>query len=301
MNRMTHATGFFGRVLDAMLDARIPFVVGGSYAHCRHVGIERDIKDLDLMIMERAWPAVERTLGARDITTDLTFPHWLGKALHDGLQVDVIFNGGNGLTAVDRDWFKYAVPDRILGRAVKLAPVEELLWSKSFVMERERFDGADVLHLLRAFADRLDWDRLCRRFAGHEGVLRAHLMLFNYVYPGETHRVPDWVDRALSDAMLADCAPAALCRGTRLSRAQYLVDVEDWGYIDARLAPFGDMTETNWLTWTNAIDPDGSRIKAKVRTSPPRNAAVGYALAHEAEFLPHGSATGCPPHEKLAR
>ena len=294
---MDQRADFFRSVLVSLNDAKIPFIVGGSYAYCRHVGIERDIKDLDLMVMEFEWPAIARTLKAQGIVTELTFPHWLGKALVDDLQVDIIFNGGNGVTAVDRDWFTHSVADEVLGCAVRLAPVEELLWSKAFVMERERFDGADVLHLLRAFADRLDWDRLCRRFEGHEGVLRAHLMLFAYVYPGEAHRVPDWVDRHLADAVVADPAPAALCRGTQLSRAQYLVDVEDWGYIDARLAPFGKMTATNWLKWTNAIDPEASRVIAKTRVTPPHNVAAEYALAHEDEW-PGGGAPVPPLHEK---
>jgi hypothetical protein len=39
-----------------------------------------------------------------------------------------------------------------------------MIWSKAFVMERERFDGADVAHLLRSMGPRLDWDRILRRF-----------------------------------------------------------------------------------------------------------------------------------------
>jgi hypothetical protein len=28
--------------------------------------------------------------------------------------------------------------------------VEEMVWQKAFIMERERFDGADVVHLIQA-------------------------------------------------------------------------------------------------------------------------------------------------------
>lgn len=291
---MADRTTFFGEVLDALIGARIPFVVGGGYALCRHIGIEREVKDLDLMIAPFSWPAVARTLGARGIETVLTFPHWLGKAVGADVQVDVIFSGGNGLTTVDRDWFRFAVANEVLGRQVRLAPVEEMIWSKAFVMERERFDGSDVLHLLRAFADRMDWERLVRRFAGHEAVLRAHVVLFGYVYPGEAHRVPDWVERRLADAALIEEVPAALCRGTLLSRAQYLVDVEDWGYIDARLPPFGQFSRTNWLTWTNAIDADVSRVQAKVRDEVPHSAAADYVLGHEGTPSSAGTAGHSP-------
>src|SRR5207248_939421 len=140
-----------------------------------------------------------QALRGRAIATRLAFRHWLGKAVAPGAFVDIIFNGGSGLTPVAPDWFPHAVPTQIFGHLVPLCPPEELLWSKSFVMERERFDGADMLHLLRVFADRLDWDRLVARFAGHEAVLLAHLTLFQYAYPGEAPRVPIWVEPTLRD------------------------------------------------------------------------------------------------------
>ena len=132
-------------------------------------------------------------------------------------------------------------------------------------MERERFDGADVLHLMRAHAERLDWARLCRRFAGHEPVLLAHLTLFAYVYPSEASRLPAWVVPALTAAARWATTDGRVCRGTLLSRAQYLVDVEDWGYADARLPPYGTMSDRDWLTWTNAIDAKQSRVRGGKR------------------------------------
>jgi hypothetical protein len=44
-----------------------------------------------------------------------------------------------------------------------------------------------------------------------------------------------------------------VCRGTLLSRAQYLVDIEKWGYEDARLQPQGRMTEEDILRWTEPL------------------------------------------------
>jgi hypothetical protein len=56
------------------------------------------------------------------------------------------------------------------------------------------------------------------------------------------------------------CAPARrICRGTLTSRAQYLVDIERWGYEDARLAPHGSMTDDEASIWTAAIDAEVSR------------------------------------------
>ena len=46
----------------------------------------------------------------------------------------------------------------------------------------------------------------------------------------------------------------AICRGTLLSRAQYLVDVNEWGYKDVRLEPRVAMSEDDIAHWTRAID-----------------------------------------------
>lgn len=52
-------------------------------------------------------------------------------------------------------------------------------------MERERFDGADVAHIILKRGKRLDWGRLLSRFGEHWRVLLSHLILFDYIYPSE--------------------------------------------------------------------------------------------------------------------
>ena len=215
----------------------------GTYALARHTAIDRRTRDLDLMIRRRDWSATARALRAGGIYTRLSFPHWLGKALSGQSQVDIIYSGGNGLTRVDDSWFERAVPARVLGYQVQLCAPEELIWSKAFVMERERYDGADVLHLMLARAETLDWLHLCSRFRGHEAVLLSYVMLFGYVHPGEASRLPFWlIPRLLEAADPPRPRTGRLCRGTLLSRRQYRVDVGDWGYRDARLEPEGRMT-----------------------------------------------------------
>ena len=151
---------FYREVLAALADSDIPFLIGGAFAFCRHAGIDLRTKDLDLMIEQRTWPALARVLRDRGIYATLKFPHWLGKALSPDGQVDIIFNSGAGVSPVDASWFAHSVRATVLGHRVRLCGVEEMIWSKAFVMERERFDGADVLHLIRARADDMDWERL---------------------------------------------------------------------------------------------------------------------------------------------
>ncbi|HEV3256346.1 MAG TPA: hypothetical protein VG013_05645, partial [Gemmataceae bacterium] len=189
--------------------------------------------------------------------TELTFPHWLGKVYGDGDFIDVIFSSGNGIARVDDGWFVYAVDAQVLGMPVRLCPPEEMIWSKAFVMERERYDGADIAHLLRARGSGLDWQRLLRRFGENWRVLLNHLILFGYIYPAEQSQVPAWVlDDLLGrvrDEMRRPPPRTPECRGILLSRAQYLMDIEQWGYPDARLAPMGNLTAEEIKTWTAPV------------------------------------------------
>ena len=108
---------------------------------------------------------------------------------------------------------------------VKLVPAEEMIWSKSFIMERERFDGADVAHVLYCRAADLDWERLLRRVRRH-----GWRVLFGPPRPVRLHLSR----RALAHPAVGDGGPAGatarrgdrrragrrLCQGTILLEAR---------------------------------------------------------------------------------
>src|SRR6185295_7494696 len=105
--------------------------------------------------------------------TEYFYPFWIAKALSGDSFIDILYNSGNGICVVDDEWFWHAEDAEILGQRVRLVPPEEQLWSKAFVMDRDRFDGADIAHLILARGQSFDWTRLIRRFRGHERVLLA--------------------------------------------------------------------------------------------------------------------------------
>jgi len=253
------AAEFYRGVLQALQAAGVPFMVGGGYAFGCYTGIRRDTKDLDVFIRRSDWPHTRDALLAAGHDTDLTFPHWLAKVRCDSHYVDLIFSSGNGVAEVDDEWFVHATDGEVLGMRVPITPVEESIWSKAFIMERERYDGADVAHLLQACASRLDWRRLLRRFGPHWRVLLSHLVVFGFIYPFERDLVPAWVMNRLLDRLRGEMrAPPPsgnVCAGTLLSREQYLPDIEQQGCRDARIAPLGNLTAGDAARWTNAI-PD---------------------------------------------
>lgn len=248
------ALDFYRQSMTLLREAKVPYLVGGAYAFARYTGIVRHTKDFDVFVHPRDFHHALDAFANAGYEVDPMFPHWLGKAFQGDDFVDVIFGSGNGIARVDDRWFEMALEDEVLGIPVQLIPAEEMIWSKSFIMERERFDGADVAHVLHSRSAELDWQRLLDRFGDHWRVLLTHLLLFGYIYPAEAGRIPNYVMDHLLDKARTETVPqdTKLCRGTILSRSQYLIDVEDWGYRDARLEPTGPMSAADVAHWTAA-------------------------------------------------
>jgi Nucleotidyl transferase of unknown function (DUF2204) len=248
---------FYVKSLAVLNEAGVPFLVGGAYALTKHAGVERHTKDLDVFVFPDDRDAVLAALASAGFHTELSFPHWLAKAYGDDGFIDVIYSSGNGVVRVDQEWFAHASDGEILGVHVKLCPAEEMIWSKAYVQERERFDGADIAHLIRGRGDTLDWTRLRRLFGDHWRILLAHLVTFGFIYPAERDKIPRWLLKELSDRLFEEMdAPPPddkMCFGTLLSREQYLPDIGMWGYHDARLKPRGQMAPEEVAHWTAAI------------------------------------------------
>ena len=232
---------FYCTALTALQHAGVPFLVGGAYALAPLTGVVRHTKDLDIFTRPTDCRRVLEVLSAAGYKTALVEAHWLAKAYMGEDFIDVIFSSGNAVAEVDDAWFEHAPDAKLLGLSVQLCPPEETIWSKAFVMERERYDGADIAHLLLACGEHLDWRRLLDRFGPHWRVLLSHLILFGFIYPSEQERIPSPLIDALMERLRSEhqLAPTAwrLCQGPLLFKAQYVIDIEHWGYRDARLPP----------------------------------------------------------------
>jgi hypothetical protein len=247
---------FYRRAIGALNRADVPFLTGGAYALAHYTGIVRHTKDLDIFVRSDDVEHALEALVAAGYRTEITFAHWLGKAFSGTDFVDVIFSSGNGVAKVDDLWFAHAHPAHFLGEDVALCPPEEMIWSKAFVMERERFDGADINHLIRAAGHDLDWQRLLHRFGPHGRVLLSHLVLFGFVYPSERDAVPAWVMQELLGRLECESEVPPpdrhVCQGTLLSRLQYVTDLEEDQFEDARLDPESGMTAEQIGAWSQA-------------------------------------------------
>ena len=230
--------GARAQAIEVLQDARVPFLVGGAYAYCQYTGIYRDTKDLDLFVRRRDAARGLDILGGNGWRTERFDEVWLYKGYRGEYFVDLIFSSGNGVARVDQEWFEHASLGEAFGREVLMAPPEEMIWSKAFVLERERYDGGDVNHIIRAVGDRLDWERLLQRFGRYWEVLLSHLMLYRFVYPCDRAKVPERVMTELISRTMGTLRegdwPGKMCRGPLISRVNYEVDVQEWGYRNGR-------------------------------------------------------------------
>ena len=225
----------FREVILRMEEEHLPFTVSGAIALQQHTGICRFTKDLDIFLSpadaNRALPILTRE-GFECAVDD---PVWLAKARRDGFFVDLITGMSNGAITVDAEWIRRSHPATILGIKTRVLAPEELIASKLFVTRRERFDGADIAHVIYALGGRLDWDRILELAGEHwEQVLWA-LVLFRYVYPAQTHYVPQsvWEDllgRFAKELRSPD--PKARFRGSLIDDKMFAIDVEEWGLDD---------------------------------------------------------------------
>jgi len=187
------AAEFYIDAVRKLQDSGIPFLVGGAFAFSHYSRVPRDTKDIDVFVRPEDCPRVLEAFDRMGYETEVPFPHWLGKIHKGDYFMDVIFNSGNGVARVDDLWFDHAPRTNVLGLIVRLSPAEEMIWSKAFIQERERFDGADVNHLLREVGPSLDWPRLLMRFGDYWRVLLSHLIMFGFVYPDKRQNIPAWV------------------------------------------------------------------------------------------------------------
>src|SRR5436189_1901763 len=247
---------FYRRSMQVLQNANIPFLIAGAGAVRIYTGVSRQTKDFDLHLRPHHVDAALDAFARAGYKTAKIFPHWLAKAKCDRDCVDLIFRAGNGLCEVDDSWFDRAHDQDFLGLTVKLSAPEEILWMKAYIMERERFDGADVVHILESCAEKLDWSHLLCRFGPDWRVLLSHRVLFGYIYPGERDKIPAAVMDNLVARLRSERRTAGadrICRGTLLSRKQYLMDIQERGFRDARLQQRVHMNAKDIAHWTRAI------------------------------------------------
>lgn len=231
--REAHA--FYKEALVLLHESGAPFMLGGAFAMFHYTGIYRDTKDLDVFLKSTDYPKVMKFFAERGYKTVMYDVRWLAKIYKGDFFIDLIFDTVNNICRVDDSWLTHAPEGIFCDVTVKFLPAEELIWCKSYVCNRERFDGADINHILLRHGKNIDWNRLLQRLDPHWHLLLAHLIMFQFVYPADFREIiPKWLfDELVARANEQYELPAQVekvCRGPIIDNTQYSVDVKLWDY-----------------------------------------------------------------------
>ncbi len=186
----------YKRLLHEAAARKLPFAVGGGLAAMTYAGQWRNTKDLDLYIMSRhrdQMIALLVTLGFEDYYEKQPYDRkWIYRGCKDGNIVDLIWAMANQRAVVDETWFEGPAVEADGERFRLLAP-EESLWSKLYVLQRDRCDWPDALNLLYGVGPEMNWPRLLRNLGSDAPLVGALLFAFGWLCPERAQQLPTWL------------------------------------------------------------------------------------------------------------
>jgi hypothetical protein len=221
----------FRDVLEALERRGVPYAVSGAFAVRQHTGICRETKDLDLFVTAANRAAALQCLRDEGMECEVVDPVWLAKARRGEFFVDLITGMSNGLIVVEDSWIDRAHPAVVHGVTTRVLAPEELVASKIFVTRRERFDGADIAHVIYGTNGSFDWRREMELVGEHWEMLLWSLVLFRYVYPAQSPYVPAeiWCELLRRfEAEIRNPNPEARFRGSLIDDNMFAIDVNEW-------------------------------------------------------------------------
>lgn len=227
--------GLYREVLVLLNRRQIPYAVSGAFALQQHTGIWRVTKDLDLFLTAEAAQSALMALREEGFRCEICDPVWLAKAHREDFFVDLITGMSNAAVSVDESWIARARPAVVVGITTRVLAPEELIASKLFVTRRERFDGADITHIIYGARGELDWPRILKLIGEHWQMLYWALVLYAYVYPAHTDYVPRELWQELTSRFLTEITMhdgEFRFRGSLVDDKMYAIDVNEWRLDD---------------------------------------------------------------------
>jgi Nucleotidyl transferase of unknown function (DUF2204) len=221
----------FREVIELMERDHVPFAISGAFALREHTGIWRDTKDLDLFLPAADASRALKLLESDGFKTEILDPVWLAKARHNDYFVDLITGMSNGVIRVDLSWIARATRTEIFGASARVLAAEELIASKVFVTRRERFDGADICHIIYGTRGKLDWQRVLDLLGEEWQMLLWYLVLYHYIYPADADHVPPSIWEELLQRFKVELAHPNRTlefRGSLIDENMFAIDLLEW-------------------------------------------------------------------------
>ncbi len=233
--KSVRAQDFYAESLKLLNKCGQPFLVGGTFAVNAFLGINRPTKDLDIFCKPSDFPKIAECFASQGYKTQVTDERWLAKVFKGRYFLDLIFNSANASMPVTDQWLKESQKIKILDVEVQILPPTELIWSKAFIQNRDKFDGNDIAHLILK-SKNINWKRLLMHMDQYWEVLLIHILRFRFIYPSEREQIPFWLFDELIGRLESQInlptSREKVCRGRLFSYSDFEVDVKDWGFTD---------------------------------------------------------------------
>lgn len=175
----------YRHVLRSAVGSGIPFALGGAVALGAYTGKFRNTKDIDLYVLpedRERMIALLTAAGLRDYYSAAPYDReWIYRGTDGHAIVDVIWAMANKRASVDAEWISRAQEVLLDGMTMRILAPEELIWSKLYVMQRERCDWPDILNLLNATRSSVDWEHLKRRVGDDAPLLNGVVSVFSWL------------------------------------------------------------------------------------------------------------------------
>jgi hypothetical protein len=217
----------YRRVMDEAERAGVRFAFGGAFATAVYTGDLRNTKDFDFYIVPRDQEAMVGAItraGLEDHYERLPYDRkWIYRASTADVIVDAIWAMANLRASVDEYWLTTGPEVTIYGERLRAIPIEELIWSKLYVLQRDRSDWGDVINLIDARADDIDWNHLVDRLAEDAPLLGGALSVVGWLAPDRARDIPEPVWRRLGLALPVRSSDPDLTR-----RRANLLDSRPW-------------------------------------------------------------------------
>jgi hypothetical protein len=183
--------------VEALDRAKLPYLLVGGLASSL-LGRPRCSTDVDLLVRPADAPAALAAFEKGGFRTERTNPHWLFKAFHRDVLVDLLFQA-RGAIYVDDEMLRRSTLRSYRDVPVRVVPAEDLIVMKAIVHDEETpRHWADALAVVAA--GQLDWDYLLWR--SRNGPRRL-LSLLLYATSVDLH-VPREALRRLGGLVLDD-------------------------------------------------------------------------------------------------
>jgi hypothetical protein len=151
------------RAVAALREAQVSFLVAGSLATWARGGPETR-HDLDFIVKPEEAERALDALGEKGMRPERPPEEWLYKAWDGDVLVDLIFEP-RGLSVTD-EVIERGDDIHVLGITLPVMAIEDVLATKLLALGEHRVDYSDILEMVRALREQIDWGTLRARTRG---------------------------------------------------------------------------------------------------------------------------------------